>query len=268
MNLTDEQIMERTQRGWLRPHLLALDLKYNGRWEYWIRTYDAGQVLDEPIPQIDWVCSGHPEPKKNLEQCVDLCRDRFSRDGYSLFVDWLLFGFGDPLVQEYPEQITLSLNANWYKTFDLEFFLKSPADYLGDYAAELYGKGRNNPTGYFPTPMEVSVLMAQVTLKGCDKTNSICDPCVGSGRLLMAASNYSLNLYGVDIDLAILKACKVNMWMYVPWGLGRPDSLKGFEKAMEPFEEGDGSSGLRKVTPEVQQELLKQSGQLELFVRN
>ena len=77
---------------------------------------------------------------------------------------------------------------------------------LGQYAAELYGNGKHNPTAYFPTPMHLCDLMVKMLMDKTDKTASVCDPCVGSGRLLMVASNYSLNLYGMDIDPLILKS--------------------------------------------------------------
>ena len=80
-----------------------------------------------------------------------------------MFVEWLLFGFGDPAVKEFPERIAPSVNAIWYQTFNLGLFLKHPHDYLGEYAAELYGNGKFNSTAYFPTPMNVSVMMVKMT---------------------------------------------------------------------------------------------------------
>ena len=263
---TDEQIMERTSRGWLRPYLVVLDQMFSKRWDYWLKTIEAGDVLEEPIPQISWPGHGHPEPKKNLETCIDFCRNRFSRQAFNLFVEWLLFGFGDPSVKEMPCQIEPPLNAFWYKTFNLGLFLKYPHDYLGEYAADLYGNGKHNSTAYFPTPMNVSVMMAKMTLSEKDKTASVCDPCVGSGRLLMAASNFSLNLYGMDIDFSILNVCKANMWTYVPWAVRRPD-IKGLEPITEAVEQGNNLAlqPIQKTTPEVQKKLLEYGQQIDLF---
>lgn len=263
---TDEQIRKRTFFGWLRPYILALDAMFLKRWDYWLRTVDAGKVLDEPIPQIEWEGTPNKEAKKNLEECIDRCRDRFARDAFDLFIEWLLFGFGDPVVKEFPKQVGLKLNADWYKKFNLGLMLKYPYDYLGEFAAEMAGKGRNNPTGYFPTPMNVCVMMAAMTLWEADKTNSVCDPCVGSGRLLMAASNYSLNLYGMDIDYKILRVCKANMFVYVPWGVGRP-SIEGLEGVKQPMKREDALTAqpIQRTTGEVQRKLLNQSKQLSLF---
>lgn len=257
--------MERTERGWLRPYLVVLDGMFLKRWDYWLRTVDAGRVLGEPLPQIEWNGSGNEEPRKNLQSCIDFCRNRFSRQAFNLFVEWLLFGFGDSAVKEFPHQVEPAVNALWYKTVNLGLFLKFPHDYLGEYAAELYGNGRHNVTAYFPTPMHISVFMAKMLLSEKDKTASVCDPCVGSGRLLMAASNYSLNLYGVDIDYSILNVCKVNMWLYVPWGVFRPE-IKGLEPA-EPMKQQDSLAvqPIQKTTPEVQKKLLEFAGQMDLF---
>jgi hypothetical protein len=236
------------------------------RWDYWLKTVEAGEVLDEPIPQIEWSGFGHAEAKKNLTTCIDYGFYHLSRQSFTLFVEWLLFGFGAPSQKEMPRQIEPETNAFWYQTFNLGLFLKHPHDYLGEYAAELYGKGHHNPTAYFPTPMTVSMLMVKMLFgEGDKKTASVCDPCVGSGRLLMAASNYSLNLYGVDIDANILKVCQVNMWMYVPWCVGRPE-VKGLKPA-EPFQHSTVPilQPIQQTTPEVQQKLLAYSEQMNLF---
>lgn len=247
---------------------------FSTRWDYWSRTIATGKLLDEPIPQIDWLSTGHDEPRNNLEKCIGLCNNRFSRHALDLFVDWLLHAFGDPSVKELPNDLEPRLNTGWYKTFNgacdrtrqLGLFLQYPFDYLGEYAAELYGSGRSNPTGYFPTPINVSLMMAKMMMSENDKTKSVCDPCVGSGRLLMAASNYSLNLYGMDIDKSILNICKVNMWQYVPWGVYRPKLIKGLDDVQQPMQQKDSLAiqPIQKTTKETQEKLLKYV-QMELF---
>jgi len=58
-----------------------------------------------------------------------------------------------------------------------------------------------------------------------DKT--VMDPCVGSGRMLMHASNFSLRLYGIDIDASLVKLTYLNGALYVPWIL-RPFPTRFF----------------------------------------
>ena len=197
---------------------------------------------------------------------MKLCYNRHSQETFDMFVEWLLHGLGDPTVKELAKGIEPKLNGAWYKTFNLGLFLKYPYDYLGQFAEDLYGSGRRNPTAYFPTPMNVSQMMAKITLSDADKTKSVCDPCVGSGRLLMAASNYSLNLYGMDIDHRILNVCRVNMWQYVPWAIYRPRGIKGLKDAGKPLRQGDvlAMQPIQKTTKETQEKLLNYV-QLELF---
>ena len=266
---TDEQISERTYQGWLQPYLLQLDGMLTRRWDYWLRTLEVGKVLDEPIPQIEWLGHPNPEAMKNLEQCIQSCRNRFTREAFNMFVEWLLWGFGWGGVKEFPHQIEPHLNAAWYNTFNLGLLLKHPYDYLGQYIAEYSGNGSHNPTGYFPTPMNVCVLMTQMTFHDNKKgiAASVCDPCVGSGRFLMAASNYSLNLYGCDIDPNIINVCHANMCMYVPWALGRPEEILRVESPGEYVEQKDSLQArpVQQVTPEVQKQLLDYGDQMNLF---
>jgi hypothetical protein len=46
---------------------------------------------------------------------------------------------------------------------------------------------------------------------------SVFDPCVGSGRMLLHASNFSLNLWGQDVDPLAVAMCKINGALYAPW---------------------------------------------------
>ncbi len=220
--------------------------------------------MAEPIPQIDWLEIPLKEPKKNLETCINLCHNRNRRDAFDLFLEWLLFGFGDPSVKQLPSQIESKLSAAWYKTFNLGLYLQHPYDYLGEFAAELYGSGRHNPTAYYPTPMSVSLMMARMMMSESDKTTSVCDPCLGSGRLLMAASNYSLNLYGMDIDARIINVSLANFWQYVPWAVCRPNNIDGLDAVQQPDADSLAVRPIVKTTKETQDKLLN-GVQLELF---
>ena len=52
--------------------------------------------------------------------------------------------------------------------------------------------------------------------------------------MLLYASNYSLNLYGVDISHLLTKIAKVNGFIYVPWLVYRPKNLTIFDKVEQP----------------------------------
>ncbi len=61
------------------------------------------------------------------------------------------------------------------------------------------------------------------------RTMTVCDSALGSGRQLMHASNFSVRLYGMDIDALVVKICLINGAMFVPWR-SFPFPNKWFEK--------------------------------------
>ena len=107
-----------------------------------------------------------------------------------------------------------------------------PWDYLGE-LFELEGFGSQR-SGQFFTPRNVITMMVQMNLSGMkfDKVQTVLDPCLGTGRMLLVASNLfpdaPLILFGVDIDLSLYRASIVNMKMFSkhPFGIACADSLK------------------------------------------
>lgn len=87
-----------------------------------------------------------------------------------------------------------------------------PWDYIGDLYIELglVGPGQNM------TPKGVVDMMIQMTYpEKIMKISTQLDPCVGTGRFLLEASimfpEAPLILFGVEINLALYRACLVNM---------------------------------------------------------
>jgi hypothetical protein len=74
-------------------------------------------------------------------------------------------------------------------------------------------------TGFFSTPMDICEMMAFMTFGVGDpevtKLQTVCDPCCGTGSLLLAVSNYSLRLYGSDIVPDLCLCAELNGWL---WG--------------------------------------------------
>jgi hypothetical protein len=159
--------------------------------------------------------------------------DRY-RSGWSAvdaLLDWFLWGFGYSTREpELPHE----LNERLYRQVNIGPLLLSPHDYLGEWIA--MQKGKWNPHAFYPTPHPVVEFMVRLTMGENNDTRSkkVLDPAVGSGRMLMHASNYSLRLYGVDIDPTLVKVTLVNGALYVPWILRpfphaffTPESLPG-----------------------------------------
>ncbi len=89
-----------------------------------------------------------------------------------------------------------------------------------------------NPTAFYPTPHQVVELMVRMAFHDPPKdgrdprSRTVCDPCAGSGRMLMHSSNWSLSLHGQDIDPLAVAMCKVNGALYAPWmSFPLPDSF-------------------------------------------
>ena len=135
-----------------------------------------------------------------------------------LYIEWLLWGFGAKIQEQFPSRITEEVSWDLYKKSNIGLFLKHPYDYMawGSTAvAKMSYSG--NKTGYFPTPMNVCIMMVEITMTEQDKTRVFNDPCVGTGSFLLPASNYSLRLTGQDISHEMIQMVTVNGYLYIPW---------------------------------------------------
>ncbi|MEO6391291.1 MAG: N-6 DNA methylase [Pyrinomonadaceae bacterium] len=201
------------------------------RWGYYLRTLEAGQLLEESIPRLDFrgeFDSASAGGRKAIEQ-AELVIER-GHDSWSSFhtlVDWLYWACG--LTKEEPK-VDDQLNEDLYRTFNVEPLLLDPSDHLGSYLAERKGTGWN-PTAFFPTPHHVVEMMVRMQMQhdGRDaRALTVVDPCVGTGRMLLHASNYSLRLYGQDIDGLVVKITRLNGVLYAPWlAFGMPEGFFG-----------------------------------------
>jgi hypothetical protein len=237
-------------RGWLRFTTQQCHWHPGvvNRWGYYLRTREAGKLLDEPIPQMHFSHEDESSPgTKMLQHCIDIIySDLGSWSAFPALIDWIAWGMA---VSGEEARITEKTNEALYRYFNLEPLLLHPADYLGFMYA--MGKGRWNPSAFYPTPMTVVHMMTEMVMHdsygkagekiimpdGRDsRTQSVSDPCVGSGRFPLAASNYSFNLSGCDIDPLCCKMTQINGVLYAPW-LTFPFPRSFFEQG-PPREEG------------------------------
>lgn len=219
-------------RGWLLAYLLDLheqmgrfNVGFGDRWGYVSRIRETGKLPDEPPPQIKFDRRA-PEAKdayKNLEKCVDICfHDRGSWSALNDFLRWLAWGCG--FSTEFPDLSEQTQEA-LYRTYDAKPALLAPYDYFGQLMSERKAKGWN-PNAFYPTPHEVVECMTRMTFDDPGRESgdwrkllatTVCDPCVGTGRMLLHASNYSLRLMGTDIDAMCVLATQINGCLYAPW---------------------------------------------------
>lgn len=250
------------QHGWMLPYLIELDALSWRRWEHWCKVAGEGRLIDEPIPQIKWSngirCNG---ARKMFEASLNQVTRYGGWQGWGsyqnmdYFLDWLLFGFGNHANLTEPEVPSGCEGASerLYQTFDLAPWLAQPNDYLGDMLAE---NQHGRQQGFFPTPMEVCVMMVQMQMADGDmRDKTVFDPALGTGRMLLAASNHSYRLHGMDISATVIKVCLVNGYVMAPW-------------MVKPFHFWKEERQIMEVQSEIAPKLLTMSGktkQLQLI---
>ncbi len=221
-----------TYQGWLLRYVAlahAVIPEMNDRWDYHQRQMQAGRLLDEPIPQISFLQAPDPATYKALERWVTIAEQHGRLwDGLQRFIDWLAYGLG---VADTPPQLDEAVQIRLYKEVQIHLFLQHPYDYFGDFIASRKSSGFN-PFAFFPTPHPIVELMTRIQMddpsssQPIDRTRTseklrtrekIMDPCCGTGRMLLHASNISLRLYGADIDPLVALIAKINGALYVPW---------------------------------------------------
>jgi hypothetical protein len=130
-----------TFRGWLLPFVIALHgvcPAVSNRWDYHLRTLEAGKLLDEPIPQISF---GPPDQRvfRLLEQWSRLvARDCGGWSDFRTLVEWLCWALA--LAGE-PTRLSDDINEKLYRQVNLGPLLASPYDYLGQHVAVHRGRG-------------------------------------------------------------------------------------------------------------------------------
>lgn len=207
--------------GWLcmMIKLMHMDPGYyriENRWGYLIETRRRGHLLEHPIPTLDFQYNA--EGMKHLEALVHVMEGPYRTwESFSMLVDWLAWGCGASAY--YPERVTDEMAEALYRLLKVEIWLSYPFDYLGHMIEVVTGSGWN-PSGFYPTPFDVVdiLLRAQVGPDPGDlRDKTFYDCSVGTGRTLLEASNYSLRLYGQDIDGFVIKICLINGCFYAPW---------------------------------------------------
>ena len=212
-----------TYQGWLLRYVAlahAVIPEMKDRWGYHQRQMQAGRLLDEPIPQISFLQAPDPATYKALEHWVTIAEQHGRLwDGLQRFIDWLAYGLG---VADSPPQLDEAVQTRLYKEVQIHRFLQHPYDYFGDLIASRKASGWN-PFAFFPTPHPIVELMTRIQMDDpsssnpIDRTRTCMDPCCGTGRMLLHASNISLRLYGMDIDPLVTLIAKINGALYVPW---------------------------------------------------
>ena len=208
---------------------------------------------DREIPQITWA---YNEPtEKMLIDCLDAIPVSGGWNSWSswtylrYFLHWLLFGLGHPGYKELPEEPQGCEGASMrlYQLFDLSYLLMFPYDYFGRLLPQISGKKAQQATGFFPTPMVVSEFISKILDSDSSrdklaKVQTVNEPAVGTGSMLLTQSNYNLCAIGIDINRDLLECALIQFALYAPWyycpiwWLGNTDLICGNSLTLENFE--------------------------------
>lgn len=208
--------LQEERKGWADFRLPLYDNSL--RWKWWSMVTITNQLPPlhlQPYPKLNFNLrpKESDNPYNTIERC---CRANRSPSDFSLFLDWLLYKFGDRTVRD-ASNIPQSLKDHWEKEFDLKTLLDDPSDWLGIYyERNIISKHEQEKNGLFCTPLNVVSAMTEMSLQEADLLSSLNDPCVGSGRFLLLGSNYSLLLSGQDINSNMVKITQINGWLYMP----------------------------------------------------
>ena len=224
-------------------------------WLECLRAKSIGTPATRPIPQIPFFRSRvtdrvPDELTDRLAHRLDMlamlggfadAKERFlgafrkaMKDGacdLAALVDWWLWSFGSPSVKERPAVSEAAADV-LYRGVQLHRLLGHPEDWGAELGAAFIRKKDRDATSWFPTPL----FMATYLVESCfqtlgtehtlpsglvvprdPRTAKVFEPCVGTGAFLLAASNHTLVMRGIDIDPLMLKLCEFNCWLFVPW---------------------------------------------------
>jgi hypothetical protein len=217
--------------GWLRELAIVADGVLWGRWEWWMSCALLGRIVEGEIPQIEFHgergAAGVEATKKMLWWCVDSIAYGNRWSALRFMIDWLAWALGVDKASACPsaDGVNPSACALLHERMVLEMVQLFPADYLGEMLCEFaHGQGKGE-SAFFPTPMDLCSLMAQMTHgsaspeeREAEKMKTAYDCACGTGRTLLVASNHVLRLYGQDIDGLVIRCTGINLFLYAPWG--------------------------------------------------
>lgn len=197
-------------KSWL-PNLIDL----SDRWQWYSELMHFKRLPDREYPQKTFAPDRGERGLRMIENCMGPFRDVSFND----FLTFLLNRFGHAKYKALPKSIKKKHQEHWLKSFDLEYAVTCDHDFLGEYYQKNeLSKGKKKLDACFLTPENLVALKTKITMEGVNirSFKTVCDPCCGSGRQLLAASNYSLYLFGQDIELTCFLMTLVNGFLFAP----------------------------------------------------
>lgn len=214
--------------GWLLPELLRLDATYQGRYELWHGTKTQPHLTlntlarPEPVPFLKPGDAGFDKTLTMLKACFKAVGGESQKPGMrevSYLARWMLFSLGHPYQTQLPTMDCGHAGAKRTRLeneFDLSQLIRFPSDYFGHLLAlSQYGQRH---TRFYPTLQPIAALMADLghQVERSPTPMRIFDPCLGTGRLALEASNYARALVGWERDRPLLEVALANFMLYAP----------------------------------------------------
>ncbi len=114
--------------------------------------------------------------------------------------------------------------ANLIKEIDKADLLNSDSDVLGnayEYLIGQFASETGKKAGEFYTPQAVSKILTKIAMSGQEEKKglSVCDPCMGSGSLLLNAKKYAkepgfIKYYGQELMTSTFNLARMNMFLH------------------------------------------------------
>jgi len=200
--------------GWQIPYLVMADSLTNERWGYYLSLWLSLRLPDEAIPRIEFTRSS--AGYKALQGVEKILFSHSGSQAWRTTLEWLGWSLG---VLEDTPYIPDELNEELYRSFSLEAFVTEPSDHLGLFLAESMARSSKKASGFFPTPIALASMMADMTFSGDvdSRLETLHEPCIGTGAFLLAASNHTLAMSGCDINPDCVLATRIQGALYAPW---------------------------------------------------
>ena len=145
------------------------------------------------------------------------------RDAFDRLLEMIAFDNCPHVVKQMPDRLSWLLGDEEFYNKLLTVYAKGRQvlvedayDALGDHYIEGQSKWSASAKGQFLTPCDVTRMMTRINIgtppEG-DKPITVCDPCAGTGRMLMSAHEIlgpRGYYFGVDIDRTALQIAFVN----------------------------------------------------------
>lgn len=224
------------EHGSMLSSLLSGESIAARRYEWWLRRIVDGDRTSEK-PQIQFYDQDLTNPLcdrnyRMLLQCLriidptlfdneifdnEIGRNRHIKatEAFHRFLDWILWGLGHPAFSNIPfTPEEADIHNALIQVFEFEHFYTYPGDRLGDLAYDIgLVSDDNSPQISFA---QIDDFLKKEIFIQPNESLFFLDPIADTGKMLLAASNYTNIAAGFVTDTLCAKIALVNLYLYAP----------------------------------------------------